>query len=103
MLPFETVAGRFHLIDQETCTVYLPLGGGEALCQALEAGTACREDYRRAGQYSVGVYARHFAALSRAGDLLPLTPDSAILTNLSLYDPETGLSLQADCGKAEFI
>ena len=39
----------------------------------------------------------------RAGDIELLSENSAMLTNLSLYDPETGLSTQADAGKAEFI
>lgn len=103
LLPFETVAKNFHLIDQETCTVYIPLGDGAAACQPLLDATAKREDYRKAGQYSVSIYAQHFSALADSGDILPLTQTSAILTNLNLYDPKTGLSLQADPGKAEFI
>ena len=38
-----------------------------------------------------------------AGDIRLLSDDSAILTNLSLYDPEMGLPMKADGGKAEFI
>ena len=102
-LPFETVAKNFHLIDQATCTVYIPLGEGAEVCQPLLDETANREDYRRAGQYCVSVYAKHYRALADAGDIRPLTDTSAVLTNLSLYDPEMGLSLQADPGKAEFI
>ena len=102
-LPFETVAKNFHFIDQAACTVYIPLGEGVEACRPLLDGTATREDYRRAGQYSVSVYAQHYRALADAGDIQPLTDASAVLTNLSLYDPEMGLSLQADPGKAEFI
>ena len=53
--------------------------------------------------YSVSIYEQHFQALLAAGDILPLTEDSAVLTNLKLYDAEMGLSLTADPGKAEFI
>ena len=103
LLPFETVAKNFHFIDQVACTVYIPLGEGVEACRPLLDGTATREDYRRAGQYSASVYAQHYRALADAGDIQPLTDASAVLTNLSLYDPEMGLSLQADPGKAEFI
>ena len=103
MLPFEAVAKRFHLIDQETFTVYIPMGGGEPACRPLLEGRANREDYRRAGQYGVSVYERHFHALLSAGDIQLLSENSAVLTNLSLYDPAMGLSLKADTGKAEFI
>ena len=103
ILPFKTVSDSFHLIDSETFTVYIPIGEGEAVCRPMMEGRANREDYRRAGQYSVSVYERHFRALLNAGDTLPLSDDSAILTNLSLYDSKMGLSLKSDAGKADFI
>lgn len=103
ILPFKTVSEAFHLIEEETFTVYIPLGEGEPVCRPLLEGRANREDYRRAGQYSVSIYRQHFLGLLNAGDIRPLSADSAILTNLSLYDPEMGLSLKADAGKAEFI
>ena len=37
-LPFRTVAENFHLIDQNTRTVYVPFGGGAALIERLKAG-----------------------------------------------------------------
>ena len=103
LLPFETVAENFRLIDQATCTVYIPIDEGAAVCQLLVDGTAKREDYRRAGQFGVSIYEQHYRTLKDAGDILPLTETSAVLTNLSLYDPEMGLSLKSDPGKAEFI
>ena len=103
LLPFRTVAEGFHLIDQETNTVYIPLGAGEELCRPIQEKRGNREDYRRAGQYSVGIYQQHFQNLWRAGDIELLSENSAMLTNLSLYDPEMGLSTKADTGKADFI
>lgn len=103
LFPFETVSKNFHLIDQESRTVYIPLGEGDAACQALLNEKASREDYRRAGRFCVNIYEQHYKALESAGDIIPLTETSAVLTNLSLYDSQTGLSLQADTGKAEFI
>lgn len=103
ILPMETVAGNFRLIDQETFTVYIPLGEGEAVCRPLLSGQPSREDYRRAGQYSVGIYDRDFQSLCSAGDIRLLSENSAILVNLELYDSEMGLSTKADVGKAEFI
>ena len=103
MLPFETVAKGFHLIDQEAFTVYIPRDEGEKICRPLREKRAGREDYRRAGQYSVSVYERQFHELYDAGDIQLLSSDSAILANLELYDPQMGLSLKSDAGKAEFI
>ena len=103
LFPFETVAKNFRLIDQATCTVYIPIGEGAAACQPLVDGTAKREDYRRAGQFGVSIYEQHYRDLYAAGDILPLTETSAVLANLSLYDPQMGLSLKADPGKTEFV
>lgn len=102
-LPFKTVAENFHMIDQASCTVYIPVGEGIAACQPLSDGTATREDYRRAGQYGVNVYEQHYRQLLSSGDIRPLSETSALLVNLSLYDSKLGLSLEADPGKAEFI
>lgn len=103
LLPFETVAKAFHLIDTETFSVYIPLGEGEEICRPLQEGCAGREDYRKAGQYCVNIYPQHFRALWEAGDIRQLSPDSGILENFELYDAQTGLSTRADPGKAQFI
>ena len=102
-LPFETVARDFHLIDQATKTVYIPLEGGKELCDMLLSGDAARSVYRKAGQYSVSIYEQHYQALLSAGDLIPLDAESGVLTNIALYSENTGLSMQADAGRAEFI
>ena len=102
-LPFKTVSEAFHLIEEDTFSVYIPLGDGESACRPLSEGRANREDYRRAGQYSVSIYEQHFRDLLNSGDLLPLSDGSAILINLRLYDPEMGLSLKSDAGRADFI
>lgn len=103
LMPFRTVAQRFHLIDSPTNTVYIPLGEGEALVKRLQSGERNRNLFRQLGLYGVSVYERHFAALEEAGDLELLDCGGAILRNLSLYSEETGLSLDADSGKGLFI
>ncbi len=102
-LPFETVARDFHWIDQNTRTVYIPRGDGKALCGCLLSGCASRDVYRKAGQYSVSIYEQHYHALLSAGEILPLDEESGVLKNPALYSEDTGLSLQADTGRAEFI
>lgn len=102
-LPFRTVSEQFHMIDQETKTVYIPLEEGVALCRRIAEGFANRQDYRQAGQFGVTVYDRHYQALVSAGDVKPVDEGSGILTNPSLYSEEMGLSLEADTGKGEFI
>ena len=69
----------------------------------LLAGERSRSLFRRLGQYGVTVYEDHFNALLRAGDLKMLEDGSAVLQNPALYSDITGLSLEADSGRAEFI
>ena len=103
LLPFKAVAKDFRMIDDDCMTVYIPYKDGAALCQELLSGHASRELYRRAGRYSVSIYRGHYEALLSGGDVQPLDAESAILVNPALYSAETGLSLVADSGKAEFI
>ena len=108
-LPFRTVAENFHLIDQNTRTVYVPFGDGAALIERLKAGECSKELYRKLGRYAVSVYDRHFEALHAAGALLTardipaLDESSAILSDLTLYDERTGLTLEPETGKAFLI
>lgn len=107
--PFRTVAEKFHLIDRNTYTVYIPYGEGAALLHRLQAGECSKKLYRKLGRYAVSVYDKHFQALYNAGALLTarevpaLDEDSAILTDLTLYSETMGLSLEPETGKAEFI
>lgn len=103
MFPFKTVAQNFHLIDQDTYTVYIPLEEGELLCEKIMAGAANRTDFRKAGRYSVDVYEQQYRALLQAGALHTVDERSAVLTDLSLYDLHTGLAIQINSGNAMFV
>ncbi len=94
--PFRTVADRFHLIEENTRTVYIPLGDGAELAARLRSGECSRNLFRKLGQYSVNVYQNHFEELDRAGALELLEDGSAVLTDLSLYDTATGLTLDPE-------
>lgn len=101
--PFRTVAEKFTLIDSPTRTVYIPLEEGAELVEQLRAGQRSRALFRRLGRYGVSVYEGHFAGLDQAGALELLEDGSVILSDPDLYSQETGLSLEADNGKALFI
>lgn len=101
--PFRTVSEQFHLIDSPTVTVYIPWRDGAEFVQRLRAGEQDRALFRKLGQYGVSIYEQHFAALDRAGVLERLEDGSAVLLDTGLYSEETGLSLEADSGKAFFI
>lgn len=102
-MPFQKIAERFHLIDNETKTIYIPLEEGEELVWRLRSGEHSRALFRALGQYSVSVYPQHFEVLDLAGNLEVLEDGSAVLANLALYDNDKGLSLTADDGKFLYI
>ncbi len=101
--PFRTVSEQFHLIEDHTQTVYIPVGTGAELLERRKSGEISKSLLRQLGQYSVNIYAGHFQALAASGDILPLCDGSYYLENLDLYDSNTGLSLEADSGRAEFV
>lgn len=94
LLPFKTVAERFHLIDNSTKTIYVPEEGIREVIQRILDQSASRADYRLAGRYGVAVYDQHYQALLAAGVLIPL-PDgeSAVLKRPELYSKSRGLLL----------
>ena len=102
-LPFRTIADRFHLIDSPTRTIYVPYQASAPLFEQLRSGLRNKSLYRQLGRYGVSVYEQHFAALQLAGDIEMLDDSTAVLCNPSCYSEQTGLSLDADSGKALFI
>lgn len=102
ILPFEWIAKEFKLIDQNTFTVYIPIGEGKELVSRLREGERSRGLYRRAGMYSVSVYQNQFDSLINAGAAEPFGEDAAFLTDCSLYSDEKGLSTDTDGGNALF-
>lgn len=100
---FRTVAEEFHLIDNDTKTVFVPEGEGAELVAQYRRGELDKMGMRRLQQYGVSVYDDHFAALERAGDIEKLSKDTAVLLNKEQYSREVGLALDADTGKCEFI
>lgn len=99
LFPFQGVAERFHIIDNATRTVYIPVGDGAALVDSLRHGDRSRSLFRKLGQYGVSVYENHFQSLDGAGALELLEDGSAVLLNTNLYSEQTGLSLQAEGGQ----
>jgi CRISPR-associated endonuclease/helicase Cas3 len=101
--PFQSVAEQFHLIDNGTVTLYIPIGEGAALLEHYRSGERSKQLMRKLGRYGVNIYDGHCRALYDAGDIIPLDDGSYYLVNLRLYSSKTGLSLETDSGRAEFV
>lgn len=103
IFPFATAAERFRLIESPAITVYLTLPESQALVDALRAGTCSRGLYRRLGQYGVMVYPQHLEALQAAGAVETLDDGTWILCDSTLYDRNTGLTLDVPTGQGWMI
>lgn len=101
--PFETIAGQFRLIEDDTKTIYIPIGEGKDLIQKLLRGDLSRGLMRKLGQYGVSVYEKHFQTLWKSGDVELLEDGNGVLRTLALYSAETGLRFSEDAGEEEFI
>ena len=103
MLPFRTVAEGFHLINDDTKTVYIPLGEGAKMVDQLRRGDRSRALFRKLGRYGVNIYEKHYLALMGQGALEVLDDDSIVLTDISLYHQDIGLLLNDETGNGLFI
>ena len=101
--PFRRIAERFHMIDSQTRTVYIPLHSGEALVGRLRDGERSQALFRQLGKYSVSIYEAQFRSLNEAGAMELLENGAAVLTDVKLYDPQMGLAPKADSGSAYFV
>ena len=64
--------------------------------ERFRQGERSRQLFRELGQYSVSVYPQQFQALDEGSALELLEDGSAILTNLSLYSEDIGLTFDVD-------
>ena len=99
LFPFETVAKEFHLIDERTKTILIPVeDAAKEFAKRLRHGERNQKLLRQLGPYCVSVYEKQYQALDEISALEVLDSEIAILTDLSLYDEKTGLSMQSGKG-----
>lgn len=103
LFPFQTVADRFKLIEEDTKTIYIPTPENEHLIERVRENRYSRRDIREIGKYGVAVYENHYKKLYEAGAIEVRDNDIYILEDISLYDDKTGLSLYPESGQALFI
>lgn len=100
---FKKIADRFKLIDDDTETVYIPIGDGKELVERRKYGELSKSLLRKLGQYGVNIFKDHLKILYETGDVEKIGDSEWVLSNLALYNDKTGLSLNADVGKAYFV
>lgn len=103
IFPFQTVAKEFHLMKDETTSVYIPLGEGETLVNRIISGKYDRDTFRHLGKYSVNVFPDHLKALLEGGYLKQLDSEIYVLHDLQKYKEDTGLQMDIETGNGIFI
>ena len=100
--PFATVAREFHLIENETQTVYIPVGEAELWIEEMEKGKVSRELMRKLGQYAVNAYQNHLKALYDAGCVEGIGEGMYVLRDMNQYHEDTGLQMDVSTGYGLF-
>lgn len=102
--PFATVAGKFHLIENDTKTIYIPADEtAEEYLQMIQFGHASRTIYRKLGQYGISLPKWQFQKFMDLGLVRTITNDVYVLSDMSKYDSQTGLKLDVEMGIGLFF
>ncbi len=100
---FRKTAERFHLIDANTVTIYIPAKADAADIQALRDGQFSKALLRRLSKGAVNLYDTECSKLAEGGALELHTDDGyAILLNGKLYSDECGLEISSEGGEGFF-
>ena len=100
---FRETAERFHLIDANTVTIYIPAKADAADIQALRDGQFSKALLRRLSKGAVNLYDTECSKLAEGGALELHTDDGyAILLNEKLYSDECGLEISSEGGEGFF-
>ena len=93
-MQFEEAASLFHLIDDETTSVYVKWDLGKQLIEELQMTGPNYSIMKKLSQYAVSVRQRDFQLLNDAGALSQPCkdyPDIYILDNEFYYNDKIGL------------
>lgn len=102
--PFATVAGEFHLIENQTKMIVIDREeDAQQLVRRFRTGERSRDLMRRIGNYSVNIYQNDFLDLDAAGLLECLDDGIYLLRDSKQYSEETGLKLDVQRGDALFM
>lgn len=93
---FQSTAKAFQLIDDDSCTVYVPNEENAKDIAQLRAGAYSRALIRRLGRSCVNVYRHEYEKLVSAGVVEDHGEDGfGVLIQADQYDPKRGLSTEA--------
>jgi CRISPR-associated endonuclease/helicase Cas3 len=98
---YKTAADHFHVIEQKTVSVIVPYGDGKGLVAELNSSDRIGDltkFFRKAQQYTVGLYAQEFAQLKKQGALIEHLDGMIYELRENWYSDEYGVDLQGEGG-----
>lgn len=103
MFPFASVAGQFHLIENDTRTILIDKEPqAQMIAKRIRRGEYSRQLLRDAGHYCVSVYKNDFDVLYGAGRLEEIDGQFYVLRNNDQYTDDMGLIIDVSRGDALF-
>ena len=90
---FEEAARNFHMIDDNSLTVYVPYGDNADLLDRLQKGDVNNFDYKALQRYSISLPIHQVDILKQLG-AEQLGERTFLLTNTANYNKDIGLDLE---------
>ena len=105
-MEFRTASERFHLIENDGWTLYVPIDeSSTALIEKLQKTPELltRNDYRMLGKYTLHLYGSRIKEIKFGIYVLDENSRQAVLADLSLYSHECGLDYSSSTGSAIIV
>ena len=103
-LHFREVTDKFHLIDDDTKTVYIPDGDNEEEIRLLRIGQLSRGQMRKLGRSAVNIPWYEYQTMVKNGAVEDHDPYGfGILLHTDAYDKKCGLNVNSCEGSALFF
>lgn len=96
---FKDIAEKFKLIEEDTKAVLIPYDEtAREIAQKFLSGEVSRALLRKAGKYIVNVYGETFKEMLAAQKITIIDESLALLSDVNLYDKNTGLNPKIESG-----
>ncbi len=102
-LPFQDVADQFHLIANNTQTLYVECEDNRSLLEKIRLGVATKKEYRKIGLYGINIYEYQYQKLKQHRAIEDISEEICILIDTSLYNEDIGLTMDFVDGEAIMI
>lgn len=102
-MELKSIAEVFRLIESDTYTVYIPTDENSEDLKRLQDGDYSRSLMRRLGRSAVSLYSWDYEKLRETGVIDGIAEKSAILNDMSFYDPMCGLKMDSEPGRGIWL